>query len=315
MSRIEPPRSARPRARSRPRVTARREILRPRRAADSAPRPGSSCPSTRTIGASPKCRAKRSGSIVADVMMIFRSGRCRSMLSQVAQDEVDVEAALVRLVDDQRVVRREPAVAANLVQQDAVGHDLDQRARARLIREPHLETDGLAEPHLELARRAARPPLAPRSAAAACDRSCRARRSPASRQSFGSCVVLPLPVSPQTTITRCVASAARISSRAALIGNVLGIVAACTASRAARASRRSAEALTARPRARARLESRRRRAPSGRRAACRGTARPSRARPQDRCPAPAPIRRRACRAGTAPAANSALMPRAVVADA
>ena len=45
---------------------------------------------------------------------------------------------------------------------------------------------------------------------------------PASRQIFGSCVVLPLPVSPQTTITRCFASAARISSRAALIGSSSG---------------------------------------------------------------------------------------------
>ena len=69
---------------------------------------------------------------------------------QVAEDEVDVEAALVRLVDDQRVVVREATVAADLVEQDAVRHDLDERRRARLIREPHLEADGLADPHVEL---------------------------------------------------------------------------------------------------------------------------------------------------------------------
>ncbi len=69
---------------------------------------------------------------------------------QVAENEVDVEAALVRLVDDQRVVLREPAVAADLVEQDAVGHHLDQRAGARLIGEPHLEADRVAELHLEL---------------------------------------------------------------------------------------------------------------------------------------------------------------------
>ncbi len=51
---------------------------------------------------------------------------------------------------------RELPVAANLVQQDAVGHDLDERRRARLIREAHLETNGLANPHVELGREPAR---------------------------------------------------------------------------------------------------------------------------------------------------------------
>ncbi len=71
---------------------------------------------------------------------------------QVAEHEIDVEAALVRLVDDQGVVGLELAVAANLVQQDAVGHDLDERGRARLVREPHRETHGFADPHAELGR-------------------------------------------------------------------------------------------------------------------------------------------------------------------
>ena len=45
---------------------------------------------------------------------------------------------------------------------------------------------------------------------------------PASRQSFGSCVVLPLPVSPQTMMTRCAWIAASNSSRAAAIGSESG---------------------------------------------------------------------------------------------
>ena len=69
---------------------------------------------------------------------------------QVAEHEVDVEAALVRLVDDQRVVVAQAPVGADLVEQDAVRHDLDERRRARLIRETHFETDGLADPHVEL---------------------------------------------------------------------------------------------------------------------------------------------------------------------
>ena len=60
---------------------------------------------------------------------------------QVAQDEVDVEAPLVGLVDDDRVVAREHRVGLDLRQQDAVGHELDQRGGAGLLREAHLVAD------------------------------------------------------------------------------------------------------------------------------------------------------------------------------
>ena len=121
----------------------------------------------------------------------------------------------MRLVDDQRVVGAQAAVAANLVEQDAVGHDLDERRRARLVREPHLRPDGLADAARRARPRAGWRRPAPRCAAAAYGRSCLRCRGPASRQSFGSCVVLPLPVSPQTTMTRCAWIAASSSSRAA----------------------------------------------------------------------------------------------------
>jgi hypothetical protein len=68
---------------------------------------------------------KRSASIVAEVMITFRSGRFGSSVLEVAEQEIDVQAALVRLVDDQRVVLAEQRVALRLGEQDAVGHQLD----------------------------------------------------------------------------------------------------------------------------------------------------------------------------------------------
>jgi hypothetical protein len=71
---------------------------------------------------------------------------------QVAEQEVDVEAALVGLVDDDRVVAREVAVAVDLVEQDAVGHHLDSGLLARLVGEAHLVAHEAAELDAELLR-------------------------------------------------------------------------------------------------------------------------------------------------------------------
>jgi hypothetical protein len=68
--------------------------------------------------------------MVAEVMTTLRSGRRGQQLLEVAEDEVDVEAALVRLVDDERVVAAQVTVALQLGEQDAVGHHLDQRVVA-----------------------------------------------------------------------------------------------------------------------------------------------------------------------------------------
>ena len=46
---------------------------------------------------------------------------------QVAEQEVDVQAALVRLVDDDRVVAAQQPVAPDLGEQQAVGHQPDAR--------------------------------------------------------------------------------------------------------------------------------------------------------------------------------------------
>ncbi len=66
-------------------------------------------------------------------------------LLEIAEQEVDVEAAFVRLVDDQRVVGAQHAVALDLGEQDAVGHDLDLGRVARAVGEPHLVAHDLAE--------------------------------------------------------------------------------------------------------------------------------------------------------------------------
>ena len=60
---------------------------------------------------------------------------------QVTEQEVDVEAALVRLVDDQGVVLVEQTVALNLRQQYAVGHQLDAGLGPDVVVEPHLVAD------------------------------------------------------------------------------------------------------------------------------------------------------------------------------
>ena len=57
---------------------------------------------------------------------------------QVSQDEVDVEAAFVGLVHDDRVVAQEHRVVLDLGQEDAVGHELDQGGGAHLVGEAHL---------------------------------------------------------------------------------------------------------------------------------------------------------------------------------
>ena len=102
-------------------------------------------------GASPKCREKRSGSIVAEVMITLRSGRRGQQLLEVAEQEVDVEAALVRLVDDDRVVARAASrsrwISASRMPSVMT---LTQRVVADLVGEAHLVADGLAERRAQL---------------------------------------------------------------------------------------------------------------------------------------------------------------------
>ena len=113
-------------------------------------------------------------------------GAAGQQLLEVAEDEVDVEAALVRLVDDERVVRRSIRSRCDLGQQDAVGHQLDQRVVADLVGEPDLVADRVAQRRCRAPRRSARRPCGRRSGAAGCARSGRGRRGPAPGRSSAS---------------------------------------------------------------------------------------------------------------------------------
>ena len=62
-----------------------------------------------------------------------------------AQDDVDVEAALVGLVDHQHVVLVHIRIELHLLNEDAVGHHLDARLGARVIVEAHLVSDQVAD--------------------------------------------------------------------------------------------------------------------------------------------------------------------------
>ena len=71
-------------------------------------------------------------------------------LLDVAQQEVDVEAALVGLVDDQRVVGLEQRVGLRLGQQDAVRHQLDRGVLGQPVLETHLVAHHIAQRRVQL---------------------------------------------------------------------------------------------------------------------------------------------------------------------
>ena len=59
---------------------------------------------------------------------------------QISQQEVDIQAALVRLVDDDGVVGVQVAVMHRFRQQNTIGHELDVTTGAAAFPEPHLVT-------------------------------------------------------------------------------------------------------------------------------------------------------------------------------
>ncbi|MCY1174198.1 hypothetical protein D9M73_143920 [compost metagenome] len=75
----------------------------------------------------------------------FQVGTARQQGFQVAEQEVDVEAAFVGLVDDDRVVAFQITIILGFRQQDAVGHQFDQGAGITLILESHLIADQRAQ--------------------------------------------------------------------------------------------------------------------------------------------------------------------------
>ena len=139
----------------------------------------------------------------------------QGQLPQVPEQEVDVEAAFVGLVENDRVVATEVAVAADLGQQHAVGHHLEPGRAGRVPGEPDL----VAHQVPDLGAQLVRDPLGhstgrdpPRLGVT--DRTA-AQLKTDLRQLGG----LPDPVSPATISTWCASIAWAISSCHAVMGS------------------------------------------------------------------------------------------------
>ena len=96
------------------------------------------------IGAPPKNSAKRCGLDRRRRHDQAQVGTLRQQAVADAEQEIDVEVALVGFVDDQRVVAQQQRVAFEFAQQQSVRHQLHQRARAGAIDEAHLVADEVA---------------------------------------------------------------------------------------------------------------------------------------------------------------------------
>ena len=83
-------------------------------------------------------------------------GAAGQQLPEVAEDEVDIQAALVRLVDDEGVVAVQVPVGADLGEQDAVGHELDGGGVAGFISKSDLVSDYVTQLSAQLLRDALR---------------------------------------------------------------------------------------------------------------------------------------------------------------
>ena len=79
----------------------------------------------------------------------FEVRPARQDLAQVAQQEIDVQAALMGLVDDDRVVGFQQRIGLRFRQQDAVGHQLDRGVAAQPVLEPDLVAHHFAERGLQ----------------------------------------------------------------------------------------------------------------------------------------------------------------------
>ena len=86
----------------------------------------------------------------------FEFRALRQQLLQVAEQKIDIDATLVGLVDNQRVVVGQKAVTVNFRQQNAVGHHFNQSIFLHPIGEANLITDQLANFRVQFLRDARR---------------------------------------------------------------------------------------------------------------------------------------------------------------
>ncbi|MNG80789.1 hypothetical protein D3C79_394280 [compost metagenome] len=80
----------------------------------------------------------------------FQIGALRQQFAQIPEDKVDIQAAFVRFIDNQRVVLHQQPILLDFRQQNTVGHQLDQRIFTDLIVKAHLITDAAAERRFQL---------------------------------------------------------------------------------------------------------------------------------------------------------------------
>jgi len=76
-------------------------------------------------------------------------GTLRQDFLQIAEQKIDVQAALVRFVDDERVVGLQQRIGLRFREQNAVRHQLDGGARREIIGETHLVADHFAKRRAE----------------------------------------------------------------------------------------------------------------------------------------------------------------------
>ena len=108
-----------------------------RRRLDQAARAGSALPRAEMARETTRIDRRRRDD---DLQVRARGQQAR----QVTQDEVDVQTALVGLVDDERVVAAQHRIRLDFRQQNTVRHELDEGRGADLVRETHLIADHLA---------------------------------------------------------------------------------------------------------------------------------------------------------------------------
>ena len=80
----------------------------------------------------------------------FQIGTTRQQLAQVAEQEIDVQAALVRLIDNDGVVLHQQPILLDFRQQNTISHQLDLGGVADLIVKTHLIADAAAERGFQL---------------------------------------------------------------------------------------------------------------------------------------------------------------------
>ena len=73
-------------------------------------------------------------------------------LLEVAEQEIDVQAALMRFIENQRVVLAKPRVTLRFGEQDAVGHQLDVRLRRSTVSKANLVAHHAAQFAIQLLR-------------------------------------------------------------------------------------------------------------------------------------------------------------------